>query len=157
MDDVHSRLLEEIRKKIEQLRASERNRFDDDPMTLQMECELYDFSVDEKYLTLSFPVLKRHLNPSGTMMGGLICTALDMTYGILIFLLSEGHLIPPTITMTTNFIAPVFLDDTLLITAKIESWGKRIINMTATGVSKNTGKTIITSTTSFVGVESMKS
>lgn len=147
---------EKLNKRFETLREKEAKRSADSPMTLQMECEPYDFSFEEKSLTLSFPVLKRHLNPYGAMMGGLTCTALDMAYGILLFALTDEDYIPPTVTMTTNFINPIFLDDTLLVTAKIESWGKRIINMTATGVSKNTGKTIVTSTSSFVGIESMK-
>lgn len=101
-------------------------------------------------------MLKKELNPNGAMIGGLICTAIDITYGILVFGLCGGEIIPPTITMTTNFINAIFGGDTLLVTAKVESWGKRIINMSAVGVSKDTGKTIITSTTSFVSNESFK-
>ncbi len=149
-------MFEKLNNRFAQLRERERNRSADSPMTLDMECEPYDFSAEEKYLTLAFPISNRHLNPYGAMMGGLICTALDMAYGILIFALSDNDYIPPTVTMTTNFLNPVFLDDTLLVKAKIESWGKRIINMTATGMSKNTGKTVVTSTASFVGIESMK-
>ena len=150
------RTFEEMKNKIETLRKSEASRGDDIPISLQMESDLYAFSPEEKTITLSFPVLKKELNPNGAMIGGLICTAIDITYGILVFGLCGGEIIPPTITMTTNFINAIFGGDTLLVTAKVESWGKRIINMSAAGVSKDTGKTIITSTTSFVSNESFK-
>ena len=150
------RTFEEMKNKIESLRRAEASRGEDVPISLQMESDLYAFSPEEKKITLSFPVLKKELNPNGAMIGGLICTAIDITYGILDFGLCGGEIIPPTITMTTNFINAIFGGDTLLVTAKVESWGKRIINMSAVGVSKDTGKTIITSTTSFVRNESFK-
>ena len=150
------RTFEEMKNKIEALRNSEASRGEDIPISLQMESDLYSFSPEERKITLSFPVLKKELNPNGAMIGGLICTAIDITYGILVFGLCGGEIIPPRITMTTNFINAIFGGDTLLVTAKVESWGKRIINMSAVGVSKDTGKTIITSTTSFVSNESFK-
>ena len=150
------RTFEEMKNKIEALRNSEASRGEDIPISLQMESDLYSFSPEERKITLSFPVRKKELNPNGAMIGGLICTAIDITYGILVFGLCGGEIIPPTITMTTNFINAIFGGDTLLVTAKVESWGKRIINMSAVGVSKDTGKTIITSTTSFVSNESFK-
>lgn len=145
---------QEMKDKIEALRKSEASRSEDMPFSLQMESDVYYFSPEEQTLTLSFPVLKKELNPNGAMIGGIICTAIDITYGILIFGLTPNKIIPPTITMTTNFINPIFYGDTLLITAKIESWGKRIINMTAEGKSLNNGKTIITSTASFISDKS---
>ena len=84
------------------------------------------------------------------MMGGIVCTALDMTYGLLVYALCGGGVIPPTVSMTTNFINAIFFGDTLLITAKVISWGKRIINMRAEGISKKTGKTVVTSTAVFI-------
>ena len=138
------RTFEEMKNKIEALRNAEASRGEDIPISLQMESDLYSFSPEERKITLSFPVLKKELNPNGAMIGGLICTAIDITYGILVFGLCGGEIIPPTITMTTNFINAIFGGDTLLVTAKVESWGKRIINMSAVGVSKDTGKTIIT-------------
>ena len=145
---------QEMKDKIEALRKSEASRSEDMPFSLQMESDVYYFSPEEQTLTLSFPVLKKELNPNGAMIRGIICTAIDITYGILIFGLTPNKIIPPTITMTTNFINPIFYGDTLLITAKIESWGKRIINMTAEGKSLNNGKTIITSTASFISDKS---
>lgn len=150
------RTFEEMKNKIEALRNAEASKGEDIPISLQMESDLYSFSPEERKITLSFPVLKKELNPNGAMIGGLICTAVDITYGILVFGLCGGEIIPPTITMTTNFINAIFGGDTLLVTAKVESWGKRIINMSAVGVSKDTEKTIITSTTSFVSNESFK-
>ena len=156
MENCNNTSFNEIKQKIESLRAIEKSRGSEVPFSVQMESDLYAFSPEDKTITISFPVLEKELNPNGAMIGGIICTAIDIAYGMLVFSLCGGEIIPPTITMTTNFINPIFKDDTLLVTAKIESWGKRIINMTATGISKNTGKTIITSTSSFVSNESFK-
>ena len=156
MENNTNEIYEQMRKKVEALKSTEKRRSADEAMSLQFESDVYSFSPEDKTLTLSFPVLKKELNPNGAMIGGLICTAIDMTYGILVYGLTEGKSIPPTITMTTNFINPIMFGDTLLVTAKIESWGKRIINMTAVGTSKNNGKTIVTSTTSFISDKSFR-
>jgi len=147
--------LKELNEKFEQLKAYEVGNSQDTPISIQMQPYLFDFSIEEKMLTVAFPVQKKLLNPNNAMIGGLISNAIDMTCGLLIFAI-DGPVIPPTITMTTNFINAIFIDDTLLIEAKIESWGKRIINISARGISKNTGKTIVTSTSSFVSIESFK-
>ena len=156
MEENNNAVFEKIKEKIEALRKFERGRGNEVPFSVQMESDLYAFSQEDRTITLSFPVLEKELNPNGAMIGGIICTAIDITYGILVYSLCGENVIPPTITMTTNFINPIFKNDTLLVSAKIESWGKCIINMTATGISKDTGKTIITSTTSFVSNESFK-
>lgn len=150
MDEKSKEMFDELKKQIDALRKYEVAKSEDMPITLQMESDIYDFSKDEKSITFSFPVMKKELNPNGAMMGGIVCTALDMSYGLLVFALCGGGVIPPTVSMTTNFINAIFGGDTLLVTAKIESWGKRIINMTAKGVSKDTGKTIVTSTAVFI-------
>lgn len=150
MDKKSKEMFDELKKQIDALRKYEGTKSEDMPITLQMESDIYDFSKEEKSITFSFPVMKKELNPNGAMMGGVICTALDMSYGLLVFALCGGGVIPPTVSMTTNFINAIFGGDTLLVTAKIESWGKRIINMTAKGVSKDTGKTIVTSTAVFI-------
>lgn len=156
MDEKSKEIFNEIKEKIEALRQHEGSKSDDMPITLQLESDIYDFSKEENSITFSFPVLKKELNPNGAMMGGVICTALDMTCGLLIFALCGGGVIPPTVSMTTNFINAIFGGDTLLVTAKIESWGKRIINMSAKGVSKDTGKTIVTSTAVFISNSDFK-
>lgn len=148
-------MLDELNKKIDQLKAYEISNSDEIPMSIQMQPYLYTFSPEDKAITIAFPVQKKQLNPNNAMIGGLITNAVDIACGLLIFAI-DGPIIPPTITMTTNFINAIFIDDTLLIEAKIESWGKRIINVSARGTSKNNGKTIVTSTSSFVSVESFK-
>lgn len=150
-----SPMLEELNKRIETLRSYEIKNSNETPISLQMKPELYDFSFEEQKIIISFPVQEKFLNPNNSMIGGLITNAIDMACGLLIFAVG-GTIIPPTITMTANFINAIFLDDTLLIEAKVESWGKRIINISARGTSKNNGKTIVTSTASFVSIESFK-
>lgn len=148
------KILYELNKRIDKLKEYVIKNSDDIPMSIQMQPYLIDFSPEEKKIAIAFPVQKKQLNPNNAMIGGLISNAIDMTCGLLIFAI-DGPIIPPTITMTTNFINAIFMEDTLIVEAKIESWGKRIINISARAVSKSKGNTIATSTSSFVSVESI--
>ena len=141
---------EEVHNKIEYLRHELEKDIDNPILTTTMESYLHDFSFENKTLSIAFPVLKHELNPNGTMIGGIMQTALDMTYGLLIYFL-DGEVMPPTISMTTNFLKPIFLGDTLIVTTKIDSWGKKVIHLTGTCTSKKSGDTIVTSTSVFLG------
>lgn len=154
-NDAKIKMLNEINERISALSNYEEQNCDEMPMTLQMKAYLYDFSLDDKSITIAFPVQKKQLNPNKSMVGGLIVNAADMACGLLMFAL-DGSSIAPTITMTTNFLNPIFENDTLLMTATIETWGKRIVNMSARGISKENRKSIVTATASFISPESFK-
>ena len=150
MNESTKMTYEDLKAGFEKLKENRGLSKEEDPITLQLGSDLWDYSPKEEYITFAFPVIKKELNPNGAMMGGIVCTALDMTYGLLVYALCGGGVIPPTVSMTTNFINAIFFGDTLLITAKVISWGKRIINMRAEGISKKTGKTVVTSTAVFI-------
>ena len=154
-DKEKFKIIEKLNARIQALSQHEELNSDEIPMTLQMKAYLYDFSLEDKSITIAFPVQKKQLNPNKSMVGGLIANAADMTCGLLMFAL-DGSSIAPTITMTTNFLNPIFENDTLLMTATIETWGKRIVNMSARGISKENGKSIVAATASFISPESFK-
>ncbi|MBQ3405366.1 MAG: PaaI family thioesterase [Oscillospiraceae bacterium] len=125
-------------------------------ITSVMEPEFYDCSFEEKWLTLSFEVLDCELNPNKTMMGGLIATALDITYGVLVISLT-GQDSPPTINLNVNFVRPIAAGDTLLCTAKVTSWGKKVIHLSCEGICKSNGKTAVSSTAVFLSPDQWQS
>ncbi len=63
------------------------------PVFDAMQGEVIDFDMEKESLTNKFPVLSEHLNPYGSMQGGMIAAAIDNTIGPLSMLVS-----PPNFT-----------------------------------------------------------
>lgn len=102
--------------------------------------ELYLIDDETQTLTLKFPTYDWEVNGLGTLHGGMINTMLDLTMCMVIYAYSR-ETIPPTVSMTTNYLRPVPMDGEVLIEAQVTSIGKR--NATATGraIVPATGKT----------------
>lgn len=63
------------------------------PVFSAMQGEFVRVDLDEGTLTTRFPVLESHLNPYGTMQGGMVAAAVDNTLGPLSMLVA-----PPNVT-----------------------------------------------------------
>ena len=63
------------------------------PVFVTMHGEFLAFDRDGGWLTARFPVLEEHLNPYGSMQGGMIAAAVDNTLGPLSMLVA-----PPNVT-----------------------------------------------------------
>ena len=63
------------------------------PVFEAMEGEFLAFDRDARSLTTRFPVLRQHLNPYGSMQGGMVAAAVDNTLGPLSMLVA-----PPNVT-----------------------------------------------------------
>jgi len=63
------------------------------PVFDSMQGEVIDFDLEKESFKNKFPVLPEHLNPYGTMQGGIIAAAIDNTIGPLSLLVS-----PPSFT-----------------------------------------------------------
>lgn len=110
----------------------------------RMRAELDACSEEEKELTLRFPLLDWEVNGLGTLHGGMVNTMLDLAMSMVVYCFSRTS-IPPTISMTTNYLRPVPMDGGyVLIRARLTSLGKR--NATAYGeaVVPGSGKTACT-------------
>ena len=97
----------------------------------RMKAELESCSEEDRELTLRFPLLDWEVNGLGTLHGGMINTMLDLTMSMIVYCFSRTS-IPPTISMTTNYLRPVPMKEGyILIRVKLTSLGKR--NATAYG------------------------
>ena len=111
----------------------------DGTINRMMEFELQDAELDEKAVTLRFPVKAWQLNPMGVMHGGMICTAMDITMGCAAYMLSHGaH--TPTIEMSVNFIRPVPNGDFLSIRAYADHAGKRFVQLRCEAVLQSSNQ-----------------
>ncbi|MGI6732024.1 MAG: PaaI family thioesterase [Anaerovoracaceae bacterium] len=104
-----------------------------------MDPSLIAFDEKEQTITIGFSVLESQLNEHKTMHAGLIAAALDEAMGIFAAYLGNGK---PTVStnITVNYIKPIPMDDSIQITAKVTSLGRRLITMTGECRVKSNGK-----------------
>jgi acyl-CoA thioesterase len=93
-----------------------------------MDSNFYSYSVNDETVTIEFPVLEYQLNEHDTMHAGFIATAFDEALGIFASFLCDGK--PSvSINISLNYIKPIPKNDSILITAKVTSLGRRFITM----------------------------
>lgn len=121
----------------------------------RMQPEFCGCSFQNKTLTVAFPVLEEELNRSRNMMGGMIATAFDAVFGLLVYAI-DGELMPPTINLNINYVRPVPEGDRLILTVRIDSYGRKIVHLSGTGVSESSGNTVSTATTIILSPAMMR-
>jgi Uncharacterized protein, possibly involved in aromatic compounds catabolism len=92
----------------------------------------------EQTITLEFPVLEWQLNPYNMMHGGLIATAFDEAFGIFAVYLSNGKSVV-SVNISLNYLKPIPMNDSILITAKATSLGKKLITVSGECHLKSNG------------------
>lgn len=76
------------------------------PVSKLLGWRLIDMKPEEGIIRVGFEGREEFLNPAGFIQGGMLSAMLDDTMGPAAFIMSEGKLFTPTITMTVNFLAP---------------------------------------------------
>ena len=110
----------------------------------RMKAELEGCSEEEKELTLRFPLLDWEVNGLGTLHGGMMNTMLDLAMSMVVYCFSRTS-IPPTISMTTNYLRPVPMDGGyIFVRARLTSLGKRNATAYAEAIVPASGKTACT-------------
>ena len=77
------------------------------PVFVAMQGKFLQLDLDAGFLVVQFPVLESHLNPYGTMQGGMVAAAVDNTLGPLSVLVA-----PPNVTrhLEMTYSRPATLD-----------------------------------------------
>lgn len=107
-----------------------------------MEMELVASSYQERSVTLRFPVRSWQINPIGTLHGGISGTAADETGGLLTQVTAMTG-VTPTVYLNTSYLSPVKEGDALVVKAKIERQGKRLVHVHCEGWAESTGEMAI--------------
>ncbi|HWQ78192.1 MAG TPA: PaaI family thioesterase [Anaerovoracaceae bacterium] len=113
-----------------------------------MQPKLAACSSKEQTITIEYPVLEWQLNYRDMMHGGAIVTAFDNTFGILAHHLNDMHTVV-TVSLTVNYIKPIPKGDSILVTAKATSLGKKLITVTGECRLKSSGLLTNTATGIF--------
>ena len=112
-------------------------------------------SFEDKTLTFEFPIQDWQANRVGNLHGGVICTAFDLTIAALARFYARENF-APTISLDVKYVRPAVVGDTLVVTAKATSTGRRITQLTAEAYSKDTGKLIATAASVYMNVDTTK-
>ena len=114
----------------------------------RMKAELVSCDDERQELVLRFPLLDWEINGLRTLHGGMASAMLDLTMSMVVYCYAR-QTIPPTITMTTNYLRPIPMEDYVHIRAKLTSLGKR--NGTAYGeaIIPSTGKIASTAVATY--------
>lgn len=109
------------------------------PVFLELGAEIIAVDIDDKTMTVKFPVEDRFRNPLGFLQGGILVAMIDNAVGPLSFLLA-----PPSVTtqFNTSYLRPVMPEDTFLtIKAVCIEQTRRQIFLTGTAYNMD-GKTL---------------
>lgn len=120
-----------------------------------MQCSSFCCSFDEQSLTFEFPIQKWMENRVGQLHGGIICTAFDLTLAALARFFA-GENFAPTMNLDVNYVRPAYSGDTLIVTAKAVSVGRRITHLTADAIGKKNGKLIANATSIYMNIDTDK-
>ncbi len=96
------------------------------PISKLLGWHLIDLKPDEGIIKVGFEGKKEFCNPSGFIQGGMLSAMLDDTMGPAAFIMNDGKLYTPTITMTVNFISPGKVG-AFVCEAKVVQMGKTVV------------------------------
>ncbi|MBB4802160.1 uncharacterized protein (TIGR00369 family) [Flavobacterium nitrogenifigens] len=98
-------------------------------------------SVEEKAVQFEFEIRKEMTNPVGMLHGGVTAGMIDDCIGVNFMVLGLEKFYP-TINLYIDYFNPVFENQTVIVTTKLEKLGKTIINIKAEVTNKNTSKIV---------------
>ncbi|MCQ2546768.1 MAG: PaaI family thioesterase [Clostridia bacterium] len=133
----------------------ENNVVQKDTMNGLMKCADGGCSFEKGTLTFEFPVQEWQANRVGKMHGGAICTAFDLTIAALARFYARENF-APTISLDVKFVRPAEVGDTLTVTAKATSTGRRITQLTGEAVRKSDGKLVATAASVYMNADTTK-
>jgi uncharacterized protein (TIGR00369 family) len=108
-------------------------------------------STEEGRAVITIQAEQRHLNPSGTVHGGLISTLIDVSMAEALNTITEEDEQPFTIQITVNYMKPGKVG-TLTSTAQVRKGGERITIVEAEVVQEEDDEVIALATGTYTPV-----
>ncbi len=118
----------------------------------RLKAELVSCDDATHELVLQFPLQQWQVNGLGTLHGGIVNTMMDLAMSMVVYCFSRQS-IPPTISMTTNYLRPVPMEDYVLIRTRLTSLGKRNATAYCEAIVPKTGKVACTAIGTYAVLE----
>lgn len=118
----------------------------------RLKAELVSCDDATQELVLQFPLQQWQVNGLGTLHGGIVNTMMDLAMSMVVYCFSRQS-IPPTISMTTNYLRPVPMEDYVLIQTRLTSLGKRNATAYCEAIVPKTGKVACTAIGTYAVLE----
>ncbi len=109
----------------------------------RLKAELVSCDDVRQEMTLKFPLQDWQVNGLGTLHGGITNAMMDLIMSMAIHSYTR-QTIPPTISMTINYLRPIPMDDYVHIKARVTSLGKRNATAYCEAIIPATGKVACT-------------
>ncbi len=90
----------------------------------RLRAELEDCDDGLREICLRFPLEPWQVNGLGTLHGGMASAMMDLTMSMAVYCFSRQS-IPPTVSMTVNYLRPIPMEDGVLVRARLTSLGRR--------------------------------
>jgi uncharacterized protein (TIGR00369 family) len=114
-----------------------------DTLNGRLKAEFESCDDENQALTLRFPLEPWQVNGLGTLHGGMVYTMMDLAMSMAVYCFSR-ETIPPTISMTVNYLRPIPMEGSVLIRTRVTSLGKRNATAYCEAVIPSSGKTACT-------------
>lgn len=119
-----------------------------DTLNGRLKAELVSCHDEKQELTLRYPLESWQVNGLGTLHGGMANAMMDLTMCMVVYCYSR-QTIPPTVTMTTNYLRPIPMEGYVHITARLTSLGRRNATAYCEAVVPSSGKVACTALGTF--------
>ncbi len=123
-----------------------------DTLNGRLKAELDSCCDADQEIVLKFPLQKWQVNGLGTLHGGMANTMMDLAMSMVVYCFSQQN-IPPTISMTTNYLRPIPMEDSVLVRAKLTSLGRRNATAYCEAIIPNSGKVACTAIGTYAVIE----
>lgn len=105
--------------------------------------EFVSCNDETKEISIRYPLEDWMVNGLGTLHGGMVNTMMDLVMSMVVYAFSR-ETIPPTVSMTTNYLRPVPMEEYVEIRARLTSLGKRNATAYCEAVVPSSGKVACT-------------
>lgn len=111
-------------------------------------------SCDEnlKEIALRFPLEDWQVNGLGTLHGGMSSAMMDLAMSMAVYCFSR-ETIPPTISMTTNYLRAIPMEGSVLIKTKLTSLGRRNASCYCEAIIPSSGKIACTAVGTYAIIQ----
>lgn len=109
----------------------------------RMKAQLESVDEERQELVLRYPLEEWEVNGLGTLHGGMSSAMMDLTMSMAVFCFSR-QTIPPTISMTVNYLKAIPMEGSVLIRARVTSLGKRNASAYCEAIIPASGKVACT-------------